>query len=150
MDFRAPFVIAVCVLLGACQSAPGPGASAAPAAAGVVAPETWVRTELCLDLAPFEAEGLGLAAAEGDWREFLDAEVTPRFPGGFVVLDGYGQRRETAGGDIERVRSRVLVIMRPDTPASLASIEAIRAAYLARTGAKTVPTTDMPVSPPRF
>src|SRR5260370_41214423 len=49
----------------------------------------WVDTKLYF--------GLGLAGqpsqgiSEASWRDFLDREVTPRFPSGLSVLDAYGQ-----------------------------------------------------------
>lgn len=112
--------------------------------------EKWVRTELSFGVAPLEAEGLGLSAAEGTWRTFLDEEVTPRFSDGFTVLDGHGQRRENAGAPVERERIKVLVIVHPDTGQNRAGIEALRAAYRARTGEKSVTAVESPVAPPRF
>jgi Protein of unknown function (DUF3574) len=153
MKFRSLLALAACALLAACQSAPKPGAVASGKAAPViaaVAPEKWVRTELYFGIAPAEAEGLGLSAAEGTWRAFLDEEVTPRFPDGLTVLDGYGQWREEGQSEIERDRSRVLVIVHPDTPAKRAGIDALRAAYRSRTGAKSVLAVEVPVAAPRF
>ncbi len=93
-----------------------------------------MRTEIHCAPAPIDAEGLGLAAAEGTWRTFLDGEVTPRFPDGFSVLDAYGQWREEAGANLLRERSKLLVIVYPDTSARRAGIGAICAAYRKRTG----------------
>ncbi len=145
--------VAVCALLAACQSAPKPETKTAASLAHealVGAAEAWVKSELFFGLAPWEAEGLGLAAAEGTWRAFLDEEVTPRFPDGFTVLDGYGQWRADARSGIERSRSRVLVIVHPATAAKRAGLEAICEAYKARTGEKSVLVIETPVAPPRF
>lgn len=153
MRNQAPFVALVCLSLAACQSRPKPGPTKpAPAATTPVAtPEKWVRTELYFSLAPAEAEGLGLSAAEGTWRAFLDEEVTPRFPDGATVFDGYEQWRERDGAPVTRERSKVLVIVHVDTPAKRAGIEALRAAYLARTGEKRVRVIGTPVvTEPRF
>jgi hypothetical protein len=156
MHFRSALVVLPCALLAACQSTPPATTpetiSAAPAP---VLPATggaagWVRTELYFGIAPVEAEGLGLSAAEGSWRAFLDEEVTPRFPDGLTVLDAYGQWRADAASEVGRVRSRVLVIVHPDTPAKRAEIEAIRAAYRERTGAMSVLAVETPVRSPRF
>lgn len=143
----------VCALLAACQTAPKPEAKAVvsmPPEAPVVAAEAWVKSELFFGLAPWDAEGLGLAAAEGTWRAFLDEEVTPRFPDGFTVLEGYGQWRADAKSGIERSRSRVLVVVHPATAAKRAGLEAICEAYKSRTGEKSVLVIETPVSPPRF
>jgi len=140
-------------LLTACQTAPKPGAKAdavVSETASAVASEVWVKSELYFGVAPWEAEGLGLSAAEGSWRAFLDEEVTPRFPDGFTVLDGYGQWRERAGGEIYRSRSRVLVVVHPDTAAKRADIEALREAFRARTGAKSVLAVETVTATPRF
>ena len=147
MNFRLPALVAACVLLAACASAPAP--SAATAVARAAEPEKWVRTELYFGIAPYEAEGLGLAAAEGSWRAFLDEEVTPRFPDGFTVLDGYGQGREGEGTEIVRTHGRVLVIVHLDSPAKRAGIDALREAYRVRTGAKSVLAVETPVAAPR-
>ena len=76
--------------------------------------------------------------------------MTPRVPAGFTVFDGYGQWREGEAGELSRVRSRVLVIVHPDTPAKRAEVEALREAYRARTGTKIVLAVEMPVVAPRF
>lgn len=151
MNLRPVLSVAACALLAACASAPKPEIAPPPAAAvSVPAPEKWVRTELYFGIAPQEAEGLGLAAAEGTWRSFLDEEVTPRFPDGFTVLDAYGQWREDEKSPIERERSRVLVIVHPDTPEKRAGIEALREAYRARTGSISVLAVESVIAAPRF
>lgn len=68
---------------------------------------------------------------ESDWRTFLEAEVTPRFPDGLTVLTGYGQWRNPAGA-IAKESSRVLLIWVKHAPGNAASIEAIRTAWKAR------------------
>lgn len=153
MNIRAFSVILVCGMLAACQSAPRPEAKTVSVAAPVApapAPEVWVKTELYFGLAPAEAEGLGLAAAEGTWRSFLDEEVTPRFPDGLTVLDAYGQWRAGEQDTVERVRSRVLVIVHLASPAKRAGINALCEAYKARTGAKSVLVVETPITAPRF
>ena len=154
MMLRLVFPVAACALFAACQSAPKPAAAPAVPFVGVPepTPETWVRTELFFDFAPYDAEGLGLAAAEGTWRVFLDEEVTPRFAEGFTVVDAYGQRREgqDRGGEVVRSRCRVLVLVHPDSAAKRGDIDAIREAYRSRTGAKQMPAVETRVSDVRF
>ena len=65
-------------------------------------------------------------------------------------MDGYGQWREGVGGEIARLRSRVLVIVHPDTVAKRAEIDALREAYRARTDAKSVLAVETPIATPRF
>ena len=155
MMLRSVLLVAACAVLAACQSAPKPAATPA-VSVGVVVPapesEKWVCTELVFELAPYEAEGLGLAAAEGTWRTFLDEDVIPRFPEGVTVVDAYGQRRDNTArsGEIVRSRCRVLVIVHPDNAAKRGDIDAVREAYRARTGASRTPVIETAVSAPRF
>ena len=62
--------------------------------------------------------------SDQDWAVFLQDIVTPRFPNGLTVLDGEGQW-QLESGDIERERSKVLVILSPqggDAQAHLAEV----------------------------
>jgi hypothetical protein len=72
----------------------------------------------------------GSTVAEGEWRRFLDTEVTPRFPDGLTVLTGFGQFRG-AGGSIVQERSVVLILLYPAHAQddSDRKIEEIRDAY---------------------
>jgi hypothetical protein len=70
----------------------------------------------------------GNDVAEEEWRAFLDAEITPRFPDGLTVLTGYGQWRATSGR-IGSETSRVLLVWLKPSVASNDKIEAIRTAW---------------------
>ena len=70
----------------------------------------------------------GRAIDDDEWRTFLDAEVTPRFPDGLTVLSGDGQWRNAAGR-ITRERSRVILVWYIPRPSSSADIDVIRDAY---------------------
>ncbi len=72
------------------------------------------------------------AGDEAAWRAFLAEVVTPRFPAGFTVLDGYGQWRQRATGHIVSEPSTVVVIVAEEGTPTLAALEAIRAAYRQR------------------
>lgn len=96
----------------------------------------WVDTQLYFGLGPADDPGKGVS--EAGWRDFLDTEVTPRFPDGLSVLDVYGQwqgKHETAP---ERIRSKMLVIDYPRTADNEAKIEAIRIAWKKKTGDQSV------------
>ncbi len=96
----------------------------------------WVDTKLYFGLGPAEQPQKGMS--DGQWRDFLDREVTPRFPDGLSVVDVYGQwqgRNETAP---ERLRSKLLIIDYLDNAENRAKIEAIRAAWKQRTGDQSV------------
>ena len=79
--------------------------------------------------------------SEEEWRAFLDADVTPRFPDGLTVLTGYGQWRN-ASGAIAKETSRVLLIWaRPDA-VNNQKIETIRAAWKVRFAQESVMRVD--------
>jgi Protein of unknown function (DUF3574) len=66
-----------------------------------------------------------------EWQAFLDAEVSPRFPDGFTVLQGPGQWRGT-DGRLTREHSHIVVVWYARSSDREASIEEIRNAYKAR------------------
>jgi Protein of unknown function (DUF3574) len=98
--------------------------------------QTWVDTRLYFSLGPADDPTQGLTEAQ--WRDFLDKEVTPRFPDGLSVLDVYGQWQGKQQKSPGRERSKMLVIDYPATPANAAKIEAIRTAWKQRTHAQSV------------
>lgn len=134
------------VALSACAAVPQQAASAVgprlegdalrpPEAAG------WLRSELYFGVG--REDGPSQRAQtdvvdEARWRQFLDAEVTPRFPDGLTVLDGYGQWLFRGQAQPNRLRSKVLVILHEDTPQRRADIEAIRLAWKRATGHQSV------------
>jgi hypothetical protein len=73
----------------------------------------------------------GGAVTDAAWQEFLARSVTPRFPDGLTVLAASGQWRDPATGRISREPAMVVEIVADDSPATLAGLEAIRAAYRA-------------------
>ncbi|HEY7979471.1 MAG TPA: DUF3574 domain-containing protein [Rhizomicrobium sp.] len=77
------------------------------------------RTELL-----FGAGQVGMAR----WKTFLSHEVTPRFPDGLTVLDGYGQWK-APNGKISAERSRVLLLWHAPGADADARIDVIRDAY---------------------
>ena len=70
--------------------------------------------------------------SEAAWTRFLEAEVTPRFPDGFTVLDGNGQWRAPGGSRISRERSKVLMIAMPPGADNETKLQAIIDAYKSR------------------
>jgi hypothetical protein len=98
--------------------------------------EHWVDTRLYFGLGPADAPDKGVS--EAAWRDFLDKEVTPRFPSGLSVIDVYGQWQGKGEIAPERIRSKLLVIDYPATPANAAKIEAIRTAWKQKTGDQSV------------
>jgi hypothetical protein len=145
MKSIAGLAFAASLLLTACVApAPRAGTAQAPATASATlagdaahpgATTGWVRTELYFGLG---LEGTATGVDEAGWRAFLDKEVTPRFPDGLSVVDVYGQWQGKGQPRPERLRSKMILLAYPDTPAHRADVEAIRAAWKAKTGDQSV------------
>jgi len=58
---------------------------------------------------------------EQEWQTFVRHEVTPRFPEGLTVWEVDGQWRGTDGRIVEE-RSKVLLLVHPDTPTAREAI----------------------------
>ena len=119
---------------------PTPVAGEAPTLSGDPAhpPSTtgWVDTKLYFGLGPADDPQKGVTDAE--WRDFLDREVTPRFPSGLSVVDVYGQWQGKKDAAPARLRSKMLILDYRDSRENRARIEAIRAAWKQRTGDQSV------------
>jgi hypothetical protein len=137
MKFRLLLSLVLLALLAGCATQPGVadavlhGDAAHPAQA-----QGWVDTRLYFGLGLADQPQQGIS--EQAWREFLDREVSTRFPDGLSVVDVYGQWQGKQQTSPERLRSKMLVIDYPDTPANRAKVEAIRAAWKQRTGDQSV------------
>ncbi len=75
----------------------------------------------------------GLARPKGsvtelEWQIFLRDEVTKRFPDGLTVWEAEGQWR-TPAGTIDHERSKVLLLVHPDTTAARQSVLAVMDTY---------------------
>lgn len=71
----------------------------------------------------------GEVVSDEDWDEFLATSVTPRFPDGLTVIDGFGQWRDAAG-QIKQERTKILVLYAVGDESSLrADIDAISSEY---------------------
>ena len=66
------------------------------------------------------------------WQRFLAEAVTPRFPSGFSVFDGYGQWQQRSTGRIVQEASTVIEVAAPRNAEVVAKLEEIRGAYRAR------------------
>ncbi len=68
-----------------------------------------------------------------DWQNFVDSEITPRFPAGFSVIDAQGQWYDAAGHKVVREASRIVWIVASSSDRSLQPhLKAIRQAYQKR------------------
>ena len=88
--------------------------------------DPFLRTELFFG----SAKPDGTVVTERQFQQFLDREITPRFPDGLTLLTGLGQFRGSSGV-IQRERSMLLILLYPTGSARDASkkIEEIRAEY---------------------
>ena len=120
-------------LLGGCASVD---------AAHPVATVSWADTRLYFGLGPADRPDQGVSPQA--WRDFLDREVTPRFPAGLSVIDTYGQWQGPHDAVPQRLRSKLLVIDHPDDARDRAAIEAIRTAWKRRTGDQSVLRVTLP------
>ena len=139
MNIHRPLLAALFALqLAACVTATAPVASSTLQgdAAHPAQTQGWVDTRLYFGLGPADQPGQGIG--ESAWRDFLDKEVTPRFPAGLSVIDVYGQWQGKQETVPERLHSKMLVIYYPDTADNRGKIEAIRAAWKQRTGDQSV------------
>jgi hypothetical protein len=104
--------------------------------------ELFVRTELFFG----SAKPDGAEVTEEEWRQFLDREITPRFPDGLTVLTGAGQFRNAAGV-IVRETSRLLILLYPLSSQrnSHEKIEQIREAYQRAFQQQSVLRVDQPL-----
>lgn len=103
----------------------------------------WQRAELYFGLG--RVGEYDATAAELHWRAFLDEVVTPRFPDGFTVLDGYGQWQRRDRSEPERLNSKVLVILYRGAK-HRADLDAIRAEWKRRSGDQSVLLTITPAA----
>lgn len=88
--------------------------------------EIFIRTELYFGtLKPDGSE-----VTDDEFKNFLDAQITPKFPDGLTLLTGFGQFRN-ASGIIIQEKSKLLILLYPANTlrASGAKIEQIRTAY---------------------
>ena len=115
---------------GAAATPVGATPVAAPFDCNAIAPgtgaEAWVRSELYFGTTMPD----GSVVTAEQWQAFLDEEITPRFPAGLTVLEGYGQFLNSSGVIIAE-DSIVLIIFYPaDAVAeSNEGLEEIRDAY---------------------
>ena len=121
------------------QTAVSPGAQAPTLAGDPNHPgrtQGWVDTRLYFGLGPADHPDQGVS--ELRWREFLDREVTPRFPNGLSVQEVYGQWQGKGQASPERLRSKMLSIDYLDSPENRDKIDSIRAAWKKMTGDQSV------------
>ena len=109
-------IVSMSVAGGAQRAAP-----ADPSCGSSATPQ--VRTTLYFGLA--RPKG---SVSELEWQLFLKDEVTARFPNGLTVWEADGQWRGRDGG-IGHERSKVLLLVHPDTADARAALQTVIAHY---------------------
>jgi len=71
------------------------------------------------------------AMPEKEWTDFMAQSITPHFPNGLTVLEGYGQWRDPAG-KLFREDSRVLIVLHPDRAVADRAAREVSTAFKAR------------------
>jgi len=116
----------VASLLGGAGCAPPGAAAPAPAACAVG------DTALVRDVVYF-GRNLpdGGTVTDGEWQEFLDVVVTPKFPNGFTVLEGTGQWKGRSGV-VERERSAIVTFLHTGSVADRDAVAEVAGEYKRR------------------
>lgn len=103
--------------------------------------EQFLRTEL------FFGTGRenNVPVSDEEWQQFLDEEVTPRFPAGLTVVTAVGQFRG-ANGIIIQEKSMIMILLYPLNAyrSSSEKIEQIRVAYKQAFQQESVLRIDLP------
>ncbi|NOT39428.1 MAG: DUF3574 domain-containing protein [Alphaproteobacteria bacterium] len=112
--------------------------------AGVAAPacglgQAMVETQLYFGM----SKPSGALVSEREWQAFVAAEIAPKFPEGFSVLDGAGFWRDAKTQKTISEKSKVVVRMHDDN--ADAAIGEIVAAYKTQFQQDAVMRVDRPV-----
>jgi hypothetical protein len=79
-----------------------------------------------------------IAVSETQWIQFIDNEITPRFPDGLTVFDAAGQWRDQASNKITREPSKIVLIVLPGKDDDLARLNEVVEAYKRSFGQQSV------------
>jgi uncharacterized protein DUF3574 len=101
----------------------GPGSVNHP----TTTPAVWNRTELYFGT----GRPSGPPVSDAEFAQFVDLQVTPRFPDGLTLLSGYGQFKNSEGV-INKEKSFMLILFYPPQMRDASKlIDDIREAYKA-------------------
>jgi len=91
----------------------------------------WRETSLYFGLRRVGDDAPFTGLTESRWIQFLDEEVSTRFPAGFTVVDGYGQwmHMDNLDKTPNRLESKVIILLHPDTTEADALIDAVRVVF---------------------
>jgi hypothetical protein len=100
----------------------------APQKALVKTPAVSPGSTLVSDTLYFGADSPKGPVTAQEWDSFLSSVVTPRFPDGLTVWDARGQWRGKSG-KIGKEKTKVLLLIHPDSPQADQAIQEIIDAY---------------------
>ena len=104
-------------------------------------PEGWDQvTEYQLYFGRSDAFGTLDAVSDEEWAQFLADTVTPRFPDGLTVTDGFGQWRAESGEVLKEGTKILTLLVWPDNTAQQ-RIDEIAAEYEERFNQESVLVT---------
>ncbi|WP_434614227.1 DUF3574 domain-containing protein [Azospirillum sp. B2RO_4] len=123
----------------AAQLAPAPAVS--PSACEAYAAGAMIEAQL------FFGRNIGneLGVSDREWTDFLDREVTPRFPNGLTVVEASGHWRDIQTGHLVREPSKILTLLADGDPATLRLIHEIVDLYKDRFHQQSVGLAIRPV-----
>ena len=75
-------------------------------------------------------DGTG-GVSEAEFSDFLDKDVSPRFPDGLTVIDAEGRWKPPAGSSI-REPAKIVMIVLPGHLDDSAKLDSVRSAYKQR------------------
>lgn len=125
----------------AAQLAPAPTVTAPALVCEAYAAGAMIEAQL------FFGRNIGneIGVSERDWADFLNGEVTPRFPNGLTVTDGSGHWRDIETGRLVREPSKILTLLADGDPATLGLIREIVDLYKGRFHQQSVALVVRPV-----
>jgi Protein of unknown function (DUF3574) len=111
---------------------PAPAPAPAPAQAQVLECRGGQKAQQVAELT-FGRRIVGhIAVSETQWLQFIDNEITPRFPEGLTVYDASGQWRDPATKKIVRELSKVVLIVLPGNAEDLTRLNELTEIYKRR------------------
>jgi Protein of unknown function (DUF3574) len=116
-------VVAVVIFLGGALAGTAVSAQRRPADPQCGSASAQLRTTLYFGLSKKKG-----SVTELEWQVFLRDEVTTRFPDGLTSWEAEGQWR-AADGTIGHERSKVLLLVHPDTPAARSAVQSVIERY---------------------
>jgi hypothetical protein len=138
--FRAVLTAMFPLALAACvqpQATPAPPCATAPPPGACLMPNQ--HKMLVAELFFGRTKAGRFVVSDAAWTKFLGDTITPNFPDGLTVFDGYGQSRDPATGAIGRSpKVKVVLIAIDPTPDAPSRLNAVIDGYRTRFGQRSV------------